>query len=133
MNTHDGTHVNAPVHAISDGKTLDGYSLESFCGEAHIYNPEISLDAKMGVIFIDQNIDQKIAEEIKKIRPRFVGLCTSYEFDENIEKELLKEDLVLFERLTNLEQLPEKFMFYGMPLKIKDGDGSPVRAFAILS
>jgi kynurenine formamidase len=39
-----------------------------------------------------------------------------------------------FEWLVNLEELVGKreFMFYGVPLKIKGGSGSPVRAFAIL-
>lgn len=87
----------------------------------------------MGVIFRDQNIDQEIANKIKEAKPHFVGLSDSYEFDEEIEKDFLKEDIMLFERLTNLDQLPKEFMFYAMPLKIKDGDGSPVRAFAVVS
>jgi len=39
-----------------------------------------------------------------------------------------------FEWLVNLEKLVNKgeFTFYGVPLKIKGGTGSPVRAFAIL-
>ena len=32
INTHDGTHVNAPFHMDNDGKKIDGYGLESFCG-----------------------------------------------------------------------------------------------------
>jgi len=49
-----------------------------------------------------------------------------------IEQYLLSNDIILFERLANTNKLPKKFLFYGAPLKIKDGDGSPVRAFAIL-
>lgn len=39
-----------------------------------------------------------------------------------------------YEWLVNLEELVGKgeFMFFGVPLKIKEGSGSPVRAFAIL-
>lgn len=44
MNSHDGTHVNAPVHAFSGEKTLDDYSLESFCGKACIYDLDTSPD-----------------------------------------------------------------------------------------
>lgn len=133
MNTHDGTHVNAPVHGIENGKNLDDYSLEQFCGPARIYSPSVSLNSSEGIIFRDQNIDKKTAEKIKFARPRFVGLSRKFEFDVEIEKELLREDIILFERLANLEQLPNTFDFYGMPLKIKVGDGSPVRAFAILA
>ena len=75
--------------------------------------------------------DQKIAKEIKKARPRFVGLLNAFEWDVEIEKDLLKEDVVI-ERIANTEKLPNEFMFYGMPLKIKDGDGAPIRAFAVI-
>ena len=39
-----------------------------------------------------------------------------------------------WEWLVNLEELIGKgeFMFYGVPLLIKGGSGSPVRAFAVL-
>lgn len=133
INSHDGTHVNAQVHAVNGGKTLDKYPLELFCGSAYIYSPETGIKEGLGVVFRDQNIDQNIAEEIKKVRPRFVGLACEFEIDTEIEKDLLKEDIILFERLANTKQLPNEFTFYGVPLNIKQGDGSPVRAFAMVS
>jgi len=132
MNTHDATHVNAQIHGVKEGKSLDDYSLEQFCGPARIYKPDIPINSKEGLIFRDRNIDSKIAEQIKSIHPRFIGLSSQFEFDTNIEKNLLKEDIILFERLANLDNLPDTFDFYGMPLKIKDGDGSPIRAFAVI-
>lgn len=132
INAHDGTHVNAPIHMVPGGKTLDDMPLDSFCGPAHIYSPDVPMTAEKGVVFRDQNIDVNIAERIKKVRPLFVALSSAFEWDVEIEKDLLKEDIVLFERIANTEQLPQEFMFYGMPLRIKDGDGSPVRAFAVV-
>lgn len=132
INGHDGTHVNAPVHMVPGGKTLDDMPLDMFCGSARIYYPGSPMASEMGYIFRDQNIDQTIAEQIKKARPRFVGLSSAYEWDVEIEKDLLKEDIVLFERIANTDQLPEEFEFYGMPLNIKEGDGSPIRAFAVI-
>lgn len=45
---------------------------------------------------------------------------------------LLSAGMVLIENLTGLDQLPESgFYFSCLPLKIKWGDGSPVRAVAI--
>lgn len=48
-------------------------------------------------------------------------------------------DMVLCEKeipsvysLVNTEKLPKQFLFSAFPLKIKDGDGSPVRAVAII-
>lgn len=132
INTHDGTHLNVPVHVFIGGKTLDDYSLEHFCGVARIYNPNRAMTSLEGIIFSEQNISQGIAEQIMEARPRFVGLSNKYEIDPEIERSLLREGVILYEHLVNTEQLPNEFMFYGMPLKIKGGDGSPVRAFAIV-
>ena len=45
---------------------------------------------------------------------------------------LLSAGMVLIENLTGLEKLPESgFYFCCFPLRIKLGDGSPVRAVAI--
>lgn len=131
INSHDGTHVNVPIHGTKGGKTLNDYGLEDFCGPAQLYDSAIEMP-RCGVLFRDQNIDATIASEIKKIRPRFVGLSSDLEFDIEIEKDLLRAGIISYERLCNLGKLPKRFMFYGMPLNIKDGDGSPVRAFAVI-
>ena len=51
-----------------------------------------------------------------------------------IHNALLKEDIIIYEALTNLHQLPmlKIFEFYGFPLSFKDLDGSPVRAIAMI-
>ena len=43
-------------------------------------------------------------------------------------------DIIIYENLANLNQLPLKdtFMFYGFPLSLKGLDGSPVRAVGIV-
>jgi arylformamidase len=41
-------------------------------------------------------------------------------------------EIVLVEGLTNLDQLPERFTFVGLPLNIKGRDGSPIRAVALV-
>ncbi len=57
-----------------------------------------------------------------------------FETDSELETEklLLREGIISFEGLVHIDKLPKdkEFMFYGVPLKIKNGDGSPVRAFA---
>ena len=47
---------------------------------------------------------------------------------------LLSNGLILIENLVNLKSLPEQdFTFACFPLKIKNGDGSPVRAVGIVT
>ncbi len=49
-----------------------------------------------------------------------------------IHRILLKE-MIIIENLTNLQKLPAThFLFSCLPLKIESGDGSPVRAVAII-
>lgn len=51
--------------------------------------------------------------------------------DYPVHKVLLGAGLVLIENLTGLDQLPqEPFAFTCLPLKLRDADGSPVRAVA---
>jgi len=51
-----------------------------------------------------------------------------------IHRVFLQNEILIIENLTNLSELPDKiFSFFCFPLKIKDADGSPVRAAALIS
>jgi arylformamidase len=41
-------------------------------------------------------------------------------------------EIVIVEGLANLDALPERFTFIGLPLNITGGDGSPIRAVALV-
>jgi kynurenine formamidase len=45
---------------------------------------------------------------------------------------VLEKQILIIENLTNLEQLPDFFLFLALPLKIRGGSGSPIRAVGIL-
>lgn len=47
-------------------------------------------------------------------------------------KELLGNSIIIIENLSNLGNLPDTFFFFTLPLKIKGGSGSPVRAIAFI-
>jgi arylformamidase len=132
INSHDGTHVNVPSHMIVGGRTLDDYALADFCGPARCYTPDMAISSADGILFADRNIDEGIAAKIKEARPKFVGLSCRFDLDLAIEKDLLAAGFICFERLANLEQLPGNFEFFGVPLKIRGGEASPVRAFALV-
>ena len=44
----------------------------------------------------------------------------------------LPNEIFIMEMLMNLEKLPRRCYFMAIPLKIKNGSGSPIRPFAIL-
>ena len=131
INSHDGTHVNVPIHSKTWGKTLDDYSIDHFIWPARLYESYDDIQPGVWIIFDKINITMEIAKKIIEIRPSFIRLPSKFEFDLNIERYLLEHDIISFERLENTDQLPKSFMFYWVPLKIQHWDGSPVRAFAV--
>jgi arylformamidase len=130
--SHIGTHVNVPWHMVAKGKTIGDYSISDFLGKAERFISGMSMDKNTGVIFTEQNIDKEIAQALIKQPPKFIGLSDQFEFDVELERLLLVHNIISFENLANTDKLPTNFEFYGVPLRIKDGDGSPVRAFAIV-
>lgn len=83
-------------------------------------------------------IDTDAARYLSKLSPKGIGIDTP-SFDPIGSDELtnhklfLGNDILLIENLTSLGKLSGKqFQFCCAPLNIKDSDGSPVRAFAIV-
>jgi kynurenine formamidase len=132
LGSHTGTHVDAPSHMVPSGRTLDDVPLERFAGVAMRVSPgrEESFPRSTGLLF-DAPADLDIVEAISAAGAPFVG----GELSEELERELLRRDIITFTGLVNLEQLPFEtpFTFFGLPLRLAEGDGSPVRAVAILS
>jgi len=132
ITTHSGTHVNVPYHMANQGLKLDSYRIEDFIGETVIFDNEKDIVSNKGILFRDIDVSKEIAEKIVKVKPKFVSLSSKREFDIEIEKYLLENGIISFENIENTDKLPKRFTFYGVPLSIKEGDGSPVRAFAMV-
>jgi kynurenine formamidase len=45
---------------------------------------------------------------------------------------VLEKQVLIIENLCNLDQLPDFFLFLALPLKIREGSGSPIRAVALV-
>jgi len=45
---------------------------------------------------------------------------------------LLEKQVLIIENLANLDELPDFFLFLALPLKIRGGSGSPIRAIALV-
>jgi len=162
MGTHTGTHLDVPAHIISDGKTLDDFPLSSFMGKTVKVNLNslIELD-KMGekvdgIIFesswykrfkepeiyfgsdrpeIPRHLVKKAIEMgIKYFGCDLPSVDVSGSKEKPIHNALLEANIIIYESLTNLNQLPllTSFEFYGFPLPFVGLDGSPVRAIAAI-
>ena len=130
MGSHTGTHVDAFYHMDEKGETLENIELSRFIGRAILVDKNTAYPKKLGLIF-DEYLDIRDFDKIKEVNPNFVA---TREISEELEEKLLKEKIITYTGLVNLELLPknEEFLFIGLPLKIREGDGSPVRAVAVL-
>ncbi len=130
MGSHTGTHVDAFSHAHAKGQNLDHIPINRFIGTARCIAHNQDLPPGIGLIFI-HHIALGRLSDITEARPRFVG---GPSIDEELERELLAMEILTYDGLVNLGNLPPElpFTFSGFPLKIESGDGSPVRAVALI-
>jgi kynurenine formamidase len=158
---HVGTHMDAPLHMLADGKTIDALELEQFFGNGILIDArgkkEISADLLEGlsikedsIILIFTGFGDKFREEnyfinypeitedfVQKmiaLKVKMVGMdISSPEHNPpwKIHKQLLSNNILILENLTNLEQLldVENFEMIALPAKLKS-DASPVRVIA---
>lgn len=129
MGSHTGTHVDAYSHMHPNKASLDEIPIERFFGEAQVVEIAQKWPSEMGLLF-NEEMAIEMLDRILESKPRFVG----GNMTEELERALLEREIITYTGLVNLEQIPNQTtcMFYGLPLKIKNGDGSPVRAIAIL-
>lgn len=132
--SHAGTHVDAFAHMDQKGKTIDQIPLERFCGRAVVVSAKVKFPRKIGLGFIKEKLDFLLSEKIFNAHTPFILVNKDCEFEVELERKLLQNKVLTFTDLTNMEQLPrgQEFMFYGFPLNIKNGDGSPIRAVAFV-
>ncbi len=156
IGTHVGTHMDAPSHMISGGKTLDTYPLECFMGKGiyidarNGFSPEAIETVNAGDIvlfytgmsgkyhdpayFTDYPaMSEEMADLLIKKGVSIVGVdtCSVDNVDGfPVHKKLLGADVLIIENLANLELLAGKvFVVRAFPLNLAL-DGAPVRVIA---
>lgn len=182
MNEHNGTHVDAPAHFISDAKpqthvTIDRVPLARLIGRgAHLdcrslregdyasKNFVTAWEAQHGaleagdIVLFDfgwsahwglrpksqryledwPGVSLEAAEYLITKPIAALGVDTlSPDPPEALRKNpihpvVLEKQILIIENLCNLDQLPDFFLFLALPLKIRAGSGSPIRAVALV-
>lgn len=162
IGTHTGTHLDTPAHIIQNGKTLENFELTSFTGITiatnknswkklakfkdnidgiifntnwykHFGDPELFYCKERPEI-PEKLINIAIEKNIKFFGTDLPSVDKSGSKEKPIHNALLNKEIIIYEGLNNLDQIPElkKFNFFGFPLNLKSLDGSPVRAVAII-
>lgn len=156
--THFLTHVDPPCHFIQGGKTLDDISIDRFCGEALVISvtgdaiaaddlPNGRLDG-VSLLFKTRNsrlgdtddfdanhvyLTKEAAEKAVAAGVNLVGidyLSVDHFGDETYptHRTLLGNNVLILEGVNLAPVSPGRYTLFALPLKIQQGDGSPVRA-----
>ncbi len=160
IESHTGSHVDAPYHFLANGKTIEKISLDKFMGKAivldftkiktaitenhfknkriqkndivllktknkpdKIFNPNFTYLEKSGAQYL-------ASKKVKAVGIDALGIERSQPNHET-HKVLLKNDIPIFEGLDLSKVKQGRYFFHGLPLKIRHGDASPVRAILI--
>lgn len=167
MVTHLGTHVDAPLHFVKDGKTTSQVNLAKYCGSAVCLDiaGEIELDEKIDIrpamrrnrnlinrgdiivlhtgwedkvgtpsYFDFPDFEESVGEVLEEYGASGIAFdMPSIDRNGSAHQAVLSRDMSIVESLINLKPLiGRRFFFSAVPLKFSDGDGSPVRAYAII-
>ncbi len=161
VNSHTGTHVDAPTHMVPDSaKGLDSYKPDQFVGRGvyldvtdKIFTLEklkqSNIQAGDIVVFHTGMADvyhetsyydsypampEEVAQYLVDQKVSMVGvdMCSPDHEPFEVHRILLGGDVLIIENLTNLGQLAGKtFDVYALPIRI-DADAAPARVIAIL-
>lgn len=155
---HVGTHIDAPLHMIENGKYLSEIPVDHFFGKGHLIdarNKPITAtllenhQINPGDIIIVHTgfsthfrqpeyyenypeITEEFAQKLVELKVKIVGMDTPSPDREpyQIHKVLLSNNILIIENLTNLEQLENKeFEIIALPPKFQ-ADASPLRVVA---
>ena len=160
LESHTGTHADAPYHMIQSGKRIDELALNSFIGkcivldftkikktedsikESDLKNKKIKkndivlLKTKTKIenkfdynyVYLGKSGASYLAsKKIKAVGIDSLGIERS-QTEHDTHKILFESNISIVEGL-NLTKIKQgRYFFIGLPLKIKNGDASPIRA-----
>jgi len=154
IGAHDGTHMDAPLHFVENGKTLAEYPAEKFVcrgvlidvtGKKEIRREDLQGDIREGDFLIlktGQGLNFEncpvLAEDamdymIEKKISIFGWDSTNFGGDFPAQhRKLLGADILIVESLTNLENITGKeFKVIALPMKVKGAEAAPCRIIVI--
>jgi arylformamidase len=156
--THFLTHVDPPAHFVRGGATLDTVPLERFVGPAVVVSVDgdcveasdlpDDVGAGMNVLFRTRNsarLDSREFDEhhvyvteglataavdrgVNLVGLDYIGADRFGDEGYPVHRKLLGSGVLILEGLDLSGVEPGRYTLFALPLKIKDGDGSPVRA-----
>lgn len=137
MGSHSGTHIDAPAHVISGGKTVRDIPLSDLVGECIVVEKseiKIPKGTKRLIIKGSEEVEARISERHARILVdagiRIIGTDALSIGNDEVHKILLAEGICILESLKLNRVVPGNYFLCALPLKV-DTDGSPIRACLI--
>lgn len=151
MCAHNGTHVDAPFHFLSNGKTIEKIGLESFVGDCFVARFEGDLTANDAADILEKakaagaseriliagkaTVTAEAAQVFAQSKIKLLGNESQTVGPEDapmeVHKILLGADVVLLEGIV-LKNVDEgKYSLSAAPLNLGGCDGAPCRAYLI--
>jgi arylformamidase len=160
LDSHLGTHMDAPCHFVAGASTLDQVGLDVLIGPAQVVHlgrvdeqealtPAFFPSIEQERVLIHTGwaeralhtpayfkrypfLTPEAGAYLAERGVRLVGIdCPSVDYDPGeTHVALLSRGTVIVENLVNLDRLPATCALMALPLPIKDGDGCPLRAVA---
>ena len=151
MCAHNGTHVDAPLHFIADGKSIDQLPLEPFVGDcyvarhdgdvkaehaAQILKEAAKADASQRILIAGKaTVTAEAAEVFAQAGILLIGNESQTVGPENapmhVHRILLGAGVVLLEGIVLTDVKPGKYFLNAAPLNFSGCEGSPCRAILI--
>ena len=148
---HNGTHIDAPLHFLSDGKSIDAMSLEHFVGECFVaeHNGDVTERDALEILEkarksgADERIlikgDATVTEEAARVFANAEILLIGNESQSvgpldspmAVHKILLSKNIALLEGIVLDKTQEGRYILNCAPLNIKGFEGSPCRAILI--
>ena len=148
MCAHNGTHIDAPFHFLSEGKTVEQMPLDAFVGDCFVARHEGDVTAIDANTILEKaccaqrlliagpvTVTQEAAEVFAGSNLKLIGNEGQTVGPENapmgVHKILLSREIVLLEGII-LTDVPEGHYFLSAaPLNLAGADGAPCRAYLI--
>jgi len=161
IDSHTGTHADAPFHFLQNGMRIDKLPVNNFLGKCRVI--DLTNVKKRGIekkdlvkfkirkgeivilktsnkysssfdydfVFLAESGARYLASKyIKGVGINALGI-ENKQPSHNTHKSLLRKNISIYEGLELSKIKPGRYFFIGLPLKVKNADGAPMRAVLV--
>ena len=133
INVHNATHIDAPIHMVPGGKSIDELDLDACMGMCEVIQfadlERLKQTAAERVLLAGcESMDEEIARLLVEKKIRLVGVEGQSVGTHEVHQILLRAGTVILEGVRLGEVPAGTYLLSALPIKIGGCDGAPCRA-----